>query len=310
MSSAVAETEIGHRIIRSLRNTLEEADADTTDENFHKVVKTLEEDSDLSDGKLRSVGYELDPDSPIFNYSEKTRETADRLEIPWSTYVNEAALKQPSLFYQKPETIENNIKEVVKRLEVTENEYIQAALKQPQLFHQKPETIIRHANWFYALEREEVIEIPDEYGSPEASPAMDYMTNSPRFFCLANDNFELRLFYAASLEKDSYMKNLIEPKYKVLDELELEHGIAEDWLETEEVDVEQYHTSPENAEIGGLFDRNLAYDQEIVSEYLQELEDREDISSKLRDSGGEGIPERVPDTTEMMSTETNVGARV
>ena len=56
----------------------------------------------------------------------------------------QAALKQPSLFSQKPETISGNIEGVVGRFKehgVTTDAYLRAALKQPSLFSQKPETI-------------------------------------------------------------------------------------------------------------------------------------------------------------------------
>ena len=55
-----------------------------------------------------------------------------------------AALKQPSLFTFKPETISINIEGVVERFKeqgLTTKAYLQAALKHPQLFSQKPETI-------------------------------------------------------------------------------------------------------------------------------------------------------------------------
>ena len=56
----------------------------------------------------------------------------------------QAALKQPSLFSQKPETISGNIEGVVGRFKehgVTTDAYLRAALKQPSLFTFKPETI-------------------------------------------------------------------------------------------------------------------------------------------------------------------------
>ncbi len=53
----------------------------------------------------------------------------------------QAALKQPPLFSQKPETIFANVNTTSKLLNVDRKLFTQAALKTTQLFYQKPETI-------------------------------------------------------------------------------------------------------------------------------------------------------------------------
>ena len=53
----------------------------------------------------------------------------------------DAALKQPTLFSQKPETLHGNVVESARLMQVSEAAFVAAALKQPQLFCQKPETL-------------------------------------------------------------------------------------------------------------------------------------------------------------------------
>jgi hypothetical protein len=50
-------------------------------------------------------------------------------------------LKAPSLFYQSPETINQNIEGACKLLGITKAEYVKAALKKPSLFTYKPESV-------------------------------------------------------------------------------------------------------------------------------------------------------------------------
>ena len=57
-----------------------------------------------------------------------------------------AALKQPQLFYQKPETIAANIRKTAKLLDIEVSELVRAALKNPSVFYQKPETLAANIN--------------------------------------------------------------------------------------------------------------------------------------------------------------------
>ena len=55
-----------------------------------------------------------------------------------------ACLKRPSLFYQSPETIEKNVRDLVSRFDnegLTTEKYISVCLNQAQLFYQSPDTI-------------------------------------------------------------------------------------------------------------------------------------------------------------------------
>jgi ABC-type uncharacterized transport system YnjBCD ATPase subunit len=50
-------------------------------------------------------------------------------------------VKQPQLFYQKPETLNGNVEASAALLDLTKRAFVAVALKQPQLFCQKPETL-------------------------------------------------------------------------------------------------------------------------------------------------------------------------
>ena len=73
---------------------------------------------------------------------ENINKTATLLKIDSASYI-QAALKQPSLFYQKSETILENISRISNLLKIDPKNYIQLVLKQPQLFSLKPETILK-----------------------------------------------------------------------------------------------------------------------------------------------------------------------
>ena len=63
-------------------------------------------------------------------------------------YLN-ACIKKPQLFCQSPNTIENNVRNLVKKFEndgLKPKDYLKACTKQPQLFYQSPDTIAEHIN--------------------------------------------------------------------------------------------------------------------------------------------------------------------
>jgi hypothetical protein len=62
-------------------------------------------------------------------------------ERPIAFDLLDAALKLPSLFYQKPETLSGNVEASAARLSLSKQAFVAAALNQPQLFYQKPETL-------------------------------------------------------------------------------------------------------------------------------------------------------------------------
>jgi hypothetical protein len=52
-----------------------------------------------------------------------------------------AVLKQPQLFYQRPETLDDNVTRSAALLGLEKGAFVAAALKQPPLFYQRPETL-------------------------------------------------------------------------------------------------------------------------------------------------------------------------
>jgi hypothetical protein len=145
-----------------------------------------------------------------------------------------AALKQPQLFYQLPETIVSNIMGVVNHpvfkdcgLEV--KDYLKAALKQPPLFYQSPKTIVSNIMGVVnhpafkdcGLEVKDYLKAalkqpPLFCQSPETIAehfylikrlhdkgvlstqlnVLDISLNTPILLCLSNDNFHLRYIFA------------------------------------------------------------------------------------------------------------------
>ena len=67
-------------------------------------------------------------------------DSAQRFGVTKTKFVN-AALKQPQLFCQSPETLDRNITESAKRFGVEKSKFVEVALRQPQLFYQSPETL-------------------------------------------------------------------------------------------------------------------------------------------------------------------------
>ena len=68
-------------------------------------------------------------------------ESADLLGIEDKRDYIKAALRAPSLFYQSPETVNTNIEEATTRLGFTKAQYLDIALRQPPLFYCSPVTV-------------------------------------------------------------------------------------------------------------------------------------------------------------------------
>ena len=71
---------------------------------------------------------------------ERFKENVDQFNISADEW-KQAALKQPQLFYQSPETLNANISRSSELMGIDKNDFVKAALKQPQLFCQSPETL-------------------------------------------------------------------------------------------------------------------------------------------------------------------------
>ena len=91
----------------------------------------------------------IEAESSFFNFKAKAEANKAWFSLygissgDWA----KAALKQPQLFYQSPETLRNNFEANVAWLfkhGVSAKEWAEAALKQPTLFYHSPETLQEH----------------------------------------------------------------------------------------------------------------------------------------------------------------------
>jgi hypothetical protein len=95
---------------------------------------------------------------------------------------------------QKPATVIANIESVAGRFEaegLVVKDYLRAAIKQPSLFTQAPETIIGHVNFIIDLHRQGPLRFSDEE-ERQPAPLFDWLVKNPQYFSLADDNFTLR----------------------------------------------------------------------------------------------------------------------
>ena len=113
-----------------------------------------------------------------------------------------AVLRKPSLFVQTPATVIANIESVVQHFlseGLTIRDYLGAALKQPQLFYQAPSTIIGHVDLVIEMQRRGLIAFPrgtDASGHGPLAGLFAFLVERPMYFCLADDNYALRIRYA------------------------------------------------------------------------------------------------------------------
>ncbi len=252
---------------------------DTVVGNVSEVADSLDIDRSVyADAALDQPQlFYQSPDTVVGNVSE----VAERLDIDRSVYID-AALYHPSLLTHSPDTVVGNVSEVAERLDIDRSVYIDAALDHRSLFYQNPDTVAEHVDWVYALEREDVISIPSGYDELSVDPEVEYMCKSPFLFSLADNNFELRLYNGLLLDKDPYMKNLTGTKYKSLDELENKFSVLDDmaWDKDWRERLRDHLPNGGDAEIGN-YRRSVAYDQEVIGEYLQRLENQTGLSAEV-----------------------------
>ncbi|MEM5772033.1 MAG: hypothetical protein QXO65_00770, partial [Candidatus Aenigmatarchaeota archaeon] len=174
----------------------------------------------------------------------------------------EAAYKRPQLFYQSPDTIESNIRNLVKKFEkegLTVEKYLKVAYKQPQLFYQSPDTIESNIrNLVKKFENEGLTvekylkaacDQPSLFcQSPETiaqhihfvqelekrgviktpvkyGSALEWLLKNPKYMTYGNDNYMLRFYYAKLLDKPATLENLTKSKKKVISELDKRFNI-------------------------------------------------------------------------------------
>lgn len=117
-----------------------------------------------------------------------------------SAYLH-AARRYPQLFYQSPATLIRNIQGVAAHFQeqgLTLSNYLQAALKQPTLFPLSAATVIRHVNHVIDMHRQKLLACPGQDKAPPGQPLrplFDLLVRTPQYFCLAEDNYRLRLEY-------------------------------------------------------------------------------------------------------------------
>jgi len=171
----------------------------------------------------------LDADSGLFDFKGKV-ETLVSLFAPEGLTLPDylsAALDKPSLFYQSPETIENNIRALVKKFEaegLTVKQYLPAALKQPSLFYRSPETIAGHINLVMDMYRKDKVRFKgeDAEGAEVAfsehqsmKPLFDFLMKNPVILCLSDDNFGLRELEAGFSERPPKQQVLTQSRHVV-----------------------------------------------------------------------------------------------
>jgi mannitol/fructose-specific phosphotransferase system IIA component len=141
----VSETDESARYLPRIREELDKLPLTT--EQKAAVTPTLLEAARFIDTEAGRVnGGKLREDSGFFDFDSKIRAVAERFKAEGLTREDylQAAVKQPQLFYQAPDTIEKNIKPVVERFAaegLTTKDYLAAAVKQPSLFAMSPETV-------------------------------------------------------------------------------------------------------------------------------------------------------------------------
>ena len=116
----------------------------------------------------------------------------EKEELISNEYIK-ACIKHPSLFSLSPDTIENNVREVVKRFEkegLISSEYIKACIKHPSLFGYSPDTIEEHFRAYMYIDKNKL-----GYRAPE----------------IMNKIFKKNLTLSTSL---IYIQGIILPKLK------------------------------------------------------------------------------------------------
>lgn len=110
-----------------------------TREQIERILPAIQKDKK----KLEEWnGAEPDHESPYWDFSGKIQRAAALLGIKEQTYLHKAAVRQPSLFTQAPETINANIEYASTLLGIDKKTYVEsAALRIPSLFCQSAEKV-------------------------------------------------------------------------------------------------------------------------------------------------------------------------
>ena len=104
-----------------------------------ETVSTAESSNGIAQVAMQNKPVEISP-----KLRKKAQDFAQRFGIEKTKFV-EAALKNPALFSQSPETLDKNITASAQRFGVEKSKFVEAALKQPTLFGRLPESLERKA---------------------------------------------------------------------------------------------------------------------------------------------------------------------
>lgn len=104
-----------------------------------------------------------------------------------------AALKEPHMFGRNPVTLNDNVTRSAELTGIERAAFVAAALKQRPLFYQSPETIAGHARWAQEMARRGLL----------PSETMPFLLKAPQFLCISDDNFVLRILFAGAAGKGS-----------------------------------------------------------------------------------------------------------
>ena len=126
-----------------------------------------------------------------------------------------AALIHPTLFVQKPETLNKNAEASAKLLGITKEKFVEAALKQPQLLYQLPETLnknIETAAKALNISKEKYLEqIALKYPmafSVNSDTIQERYTLLKYYKQLKNKADNIKLYYCISMSSQRFLNDI------------------------------------------------------------------------------------------------------
>ena len=148
---------------------------------------------------VQDNGY-LSSESTLFDFEEKARTNLSWLKAYGVTGADwaAAAVKQPPLFSQKPDTLQTNFESNLSWLKaygVTGADWATAAVKHPSLFNQKPDTLQTNFELLMIVCESPAYK-PRDKDCKFRETRVAVIMAKPFVLCLAEDNLLLRLAFA------------------------------------------------------------------------------------------------------------------
>ena len=131
--------------------------------------------------------YSVARESSFFDFESKIKLSSHLIGCDITAFVK-AALKNPSLFYQSPETLNGNVEQSATLFGIEKPVFVKAALKNPSLFCQSPETLLRN---FRLIKK-----ASDQGYIKTEGDILDDALKKPTSFCYAPANSYLRMIEA------------------------------------------------------------------------------------------------------------------